>query len=83
MAPLPKAKLFADWVGERLAAHAVPALLDYRSAQYGAEAHPSEEHFLPLFVALGAVGNDMPERHQPRFSYGGLAMDAYVWRARP
>jgi 4,5-DOPA dioxygenase extradiol len=79
-APLPQAHAFSEWVGARLAAHDVPALLDYRATQYGAAAHPTEEHFLPLFVALGAADGDAPARHQPDFSYGGLAMDAYVWR---
>jgi 4,5-DOPA dioxygenase extradiol len=77
--PLPTAKMFADWVGGRLAARDVPALLDYRSTRRGAEAHPSEEHFLPLFVALGAAGGEVPMRRRPRFAYRGLAMDAYVW----
>lgn len=79
-APLPQASAFADWVDTRIAAQDLPDLLDYRSASLGAEAHPSEEHFLPLFVALGAAGDDVPARYQPRFAYGGLAMDAYVWR---
>ena len=81
-APMPKAWQFAEWVADRLAAQDVASLLAYRSAPYGAEAHPSEEHFLPLFVALGAAACDSPQRHQPRFTYGGLAMDAYVWRDR-
>jgi 4,5-DOPA dioxygenase extradiol len=35
----------------------VPALLDYRRlAPHATQAHPSEEHLLPLFVALGAAG---------------------------
>lgn len=79
-ASLPQARAFADWVGSRLAARDVPVLLDYRLADHGIDAHPSEEHFLPLFVALGAAGDDVPARHQPSFAYGGLAMDTYVWR---
>jgi len=78
-APLPQARAFADWLGGRLAARDVRALLDYRTAPFGAEAHPSEEHLLPLFVALGAAAEAVPRRHQPRFTYTGLAMDAYVW----
>jgi len=77
--PLPKALAFADWVGEQLAAQNAPALMNYRTAPYGAEAHPSEDHILPLFVALGAAGNDRPEQYRPSFTYGGLAMDAYGW----
>lgn len=79
-APFPKAQMFADWVADRLATNDVSALVDYRSTPYGAESHPSEEHFLPLFVALGAARGDPPQRYRPRFTYGGLAMDAYVWR---
>lgn len=79
-APWPQARLFADWAAERLAARDIPALLAYRSASYGADSHPTEEHFLPLFLALGAADGDTPLRYQPRFAYGGLAMDAYLWR---
>ena len=78
--PLPKARAFTDWVAGQLTARNVSALLDYRSAPHGAESHPSEEHLLPLFVALGAADGDLPERYRPDFAYAGLAMDAYVWR---
>jgi len=79
MKTFPPARAFADWVGERLAQRDVAALLDYREAGNGAAAHPSEEHFLPLFVALGAAQGTAPRRYQPRFTYGALAMDAYFW----
>jgi len=78
--PVPQAKDFADWVAARVAAQDVAALLDYRSVPHGSASHPTEEHFLPFFVALGAADGDRPTRHQPPFTYGGLAMDAYVWR---
>lgn len=78
--PVPQAKGFADWVAARVQAQDVTALLDYRSAPHGSASHPTEEHFLPFFVALGAADGDRPTRHQPPFTYGGLAMDAYVWR---
>lgn len=81
--PLPKAQAFADWAARQLASGNAPALLDYRSAPHGAEAHPSAEHFLPLIVALGAADGDTPERFSPDYTYGGLAMDAYVWRNSP
>lgn len=78
-APMPAAQAYADWVGERVIAQDTQALLNYRAAPHGADAHPTEEHFLPLFVALGAARGDTAQRHQPRFAYGGLAMDAYRW----
>lgn len=78
-APLPPARQFADWVGERIAARDVQALADFRRAPFGDQAHPSDEHFMPLLAAVGAAGDDAVQRHQPPFTYGGLAMDAYVW----
>lgn len=74
---------FADWMGERIAANDIDSLINYRThSQFGQRAHPSEDHILPLFVALGAANaaaNDKPIRHQPETTYGILAMDAYVW----
>jgi 4,5-DOPA dioxygenase extradiol len=78
-APMPQAQAFSDWVADRLAAQDTEALLNYRSAPYGASAHPTEEHFLPLFVALGAANETTPVRYRPRFTYGALSMDAYLW----
>lgn len=73
------ARAFADWVGGHIDAGNVPALIGYRDTALGVAAHPSQEHFFPLFVGVGAAGNDAVQRYQPPFSYGGLAMDAYVW----
>ncbi len=74
------AREFSDWVGQRLADGQTDALLDYRrQAPHGTCAHPTEEHLHPLFVALGAGGSQPPRRYTPEFTYGGLAMDAYVW----
>lgn len=75
----PEARAFADWVGDSIAARNVPVLIAYRATTLGKGAHPSEEHFLPLFVGVGAAEADSAQRFQPNFSYGGLSMDAYVW----
>jgi 4,5-DOPA dioxygenase extradiol len=80
-APLARAVQFTEWVAEKLAAGDESALLNYRAAPQGAESHPSEEHFMPLLVALGAAAGDRPVRYQPNFTYGALAMDAYLWRS--
>ena len=82
-AAAPQARTFADWVGAQIEAHNTAALIAYRDMPLGVAAHPSEEHFLPLFVGIGAAGNDASRRYQPDFSYGGLAMDAYVWENNP
>lgn len=79
-APDQRASTFTDWIAERIAAGDQTALLDYRCAPYGAEAHPHDDHILPLFVALGAAQGDTPTRYQPDFTYGSLSMDAYLWR---
>ena len=77
-APDHRASIFADWVANHICDQA--ALLNYRSAPYGAEAHPHDDHILPLFVALGAAEGDTPTRYQPHFTYGSLSMDAYLWQ---
>lgn len=75
-----KAQAFADWVKVALLQHDTTALLGYRSSALGKEAHPTPEHIHPLFVAAGAADDDIPGAYRPPFTYGGLAMDAYVWR---
>lgn len=76
---LPYVPAFADWLGEAIAQQDIERLLAYRQrTPAGRLAHPSEEHLLPLFVALGA-GQGVPQRWQPETCYGILAMDAYVW----
>lgn len=72
-----KAVEFSDWLGLHLIEQ--EQILEYRRAAFGAQAHPSEEHILPLFVALGAAGNEKPVRYQPEFTYSALSMDAYLW----
>ena len=77
--PAAYAREFQDWVKAQIDAHDVDALTDYRARNpNGARAHPTDEHFLPLFVALGAAGNDYrAERLYDGIEMGSLAMDAY------
>jgi 4,5-DOPA dioxygenase extradiol len=76
---------FADWLGGRLAARDLEALLDWRArAPAAARAHPTEEHLLPLFVALGAAGDDAAvERLHAGIDDYVLAMDAYAFTRGP
>ncbi|MBX3666585.1 MAG: dioxygenase [Burkholderiales bacterium] len=71
---------FNDWLAERLAAADREALLDYRGrAPHAARNHPSEEHLLPLFAALGAATpGAAPRRLHAAYTYGVIGMDA--WR---
>ena len=79
----PGVHAFADWMGERLAAGDEAALLDYaRQAPDAAHQHPSTEHLMPLFVALGAAGADWrAARLHSSVSYRCLRMDAFRFDA--
>lgn len=72
---------FAEWVHGRLADGQYDTLLDYRAqAPYAQHNHPTDEHLMPLFVALGA-GGEAPrvERVHASYEYGVIAMDAYAF----
>jgi len=77
----PYAREFQSWVHERIEAGDHEALIDYRSrAPHAVRAHPTDEHFLPLFVALGAAPeNTRAERVYDDIEAGVLAMDAYLF----
>ncbi|MFY9314701.1 MAG: class III extradiol ring-cleavage dioxygenase [Burkholderiales bacterium] len=77
--PAAYAREFQAWVKERIDAHALDELADYRRlSRDGVRAHPTDEHFLPLFFALGAAGDDYKaERLYDGIEMGALAMDAY------
>jgi 4,5-DOPA dioxygenase extradiol len=56
------------------------ALLNYRSqAPHAARAHPTDDHFLPLFFALGAAQATIctPNYLSREVMYSMLAMDAF------
>ncbi len=77
-APLPYAKQFQAWVFEQLMHHRVDALTQYQTlAPEALRAHPTPEHFLPLFVALGAAGDSTATQLYDGFEGNALAMDAY------
>jgi len=70
---------FQDWVKQRIDRHELDELADYRRlTPQGVRAHPTDEHFLPLYVALGAAGkNYAAKRLYDGIEMGSLAMDAY------
>ncbi|HPT48955.1 MAG TPA: class III extradiol ring-cleavage dioxygenase [Accumulibacter sp.] len=76
---------FADWLWHALDAGDLAALLDYRrQAPHAARAHPSDEHLLPLYVALGAAcgqdGDYRAERLYAGVDFAILAMDGFAFR---
>ena len=75
------AQEFAAWVRTAVQAHAVKPLINYRSeAPHAARAHPTQEHFLPLLVALGAQQDgDTVQVLDGGMTHGVLSMESYVW----
>ena len=72
---------FADWIGERIVSGDVEDLVDYRSrGPHAVRNHPTDEHLLPLFVALGAAqGARVGSRIHSSHEYGVLRMDAFAF----
>lgn len=75
------AQQFADWVRDAVAARDVDALVDYRRrTPHGERAHPTEEHYLPLLVALGAsFAADAAQRIEGGMTCGVLSMDSFAF----
>ena len=81
-APVPSwVSEFGAWMHTMLQDQQRAALLDYRRQAPSAERnHPTEEHLLPLFVAMGAAGAAAKaERLHASYEYGVLAMDVYAF----
>ncbi len=77
--PLPYVTAFQAWMHDQLVRNDLPALLDYRERAPGAaRAHPSDEHLLPLYVAIGAGGDDVRRVHSD-LKEAALAMDVYTF----
>jgi 4,5-DOPA dioxygenase extradiol len=72
---------FADWFHGGLIERRTGNLLDYRrQAPFATKNHPTEEHLLPLYVALGAAGeNAQAERLHASATYSVLRMDVYAF----
>ena len=71
---------FGEWLHDRVSAGAIDDLLSYRSqGPYAEENHPTEEHLLPFFVALGAADDEAAARVHSSYTYGVMAMDAYCF----
>lgn len=72
---------FDIWMKERLEGNDSQVLLNYREkAPFAVRNHPTEEHLLPLFVAMGAAGETaVVKRLHDSYQYGVLAMDIYAF----
>ncbi len=74
---------FDDWLAATIAQRQWDALLHYRHhAPYAQENHPTDEHLLPLFVALGAAGaNPQGTPLHRSYTYGAFSMAAYAFQS--
>jgi 4,5-DOPA dioxygenase extradiol len=72
---------FIGWMDKHIAAGDEPGLLAYRAnAPYAHENHPTEEHLMPLYVAIGAAGAGWKaEKIHESHEFGVLSMDAFAF----
>lgn len=72
---------FADWFDAALKEGRTDDLFHYRDrAPYARKNHPTEEHLLPVYVAMGAAGSDSTTaRLHASATYGVLRMDVYAF----
>jgi 4,5-DOPA dioxygenase extradiol len=77
----PDVTAFADWMDRAIRDGRRDDLLAYRSrAPHAVANHPTDEHLLPLYVALGAGGPDTkPEHLHNSAMFSILRMDAYAF----
>jgi 4,5-DOPA dioxygenase extradiol len=72
-------RAFSEWMSKAIAENRVDDLINYRTrAPDAARNHPTEEHLLPLYAALGA-GDGKVEHLHGSVMYGFLRMDAFAF----
>lgn len=76
---------FVRWIRRAAVAMDTAALVAYRTqAPHAQRAHPSDEHYLPLLVAIGAsTANEPVEVIDGGVTYGVLSMEGYVFGELP
>lgn len=72
---------FTQWIKTQVQQQAIAEMIDYRGlAPHAVRAHPTEEHFLPLLVALGASEpSDTVAVIEGGTVYEALSMDGFVF----
>ena len=72
---------FSAWMDAKLVAGDTQALLNYRTqAPFAVQNHPTDEHLLPIFTALGAAGEGAKGTSvHSSTDHGVLRMDAYTF----
>lgn len=81
-------KQFDDWLTQAVvnscSEERTQKLIQWSSAPSAQQAHPREEHLVPLFVVAGAAENEAAVRdfHEDSF-FGGIAISGYRFGALP
>lgn len=72
---------FVDWMHDVVKAHDIAQLISYRSvAPFAVQAHPVEDHFYPLLIALAASEeNDHMTMFDGGIMYDALSLDHYLF----
>jgi 4,5-DOPA dioxygenase extradiol len=80
-AEAPYAQEFIAWVGDKIMRRDNQALIAAATqAPHAGRAHPTDEHYLPLLVALGAARQDARVQVlDGGITYGVIGMASYVW----
>ena len=73
---------FDAWAAEAMAAGAIDRLADFRHAPGMPYAHPTVEHYTPLFVTFGAATDPATADHDHRRLQIGLAKRSSSREAR-
>ncbi|MDQ2067348.1 class III extradiol ring-cleavage dioxygenase [Xinfangfangia sp. CPCC 101601] len=72
---------FDKWLGETLAlppAERTAQLLDWEKAPHAREAHAEEDHFIPVYAALGAAEGEVATRvYHDTDLFGGVTASSY------
>jgi 4,5-DOPA dioxygenase extradiol len=79
--PLEWVEAFNEWTAGAVQARRIDDLLHYsQRAPYASQNHPTPEHFLPLFAALGVAHDGEPvTRIHASYDRGLLSLDAYAF----
>lgn len=73
---------FTGWVHDKIEAGATDDLVNYRQlAPHAVDNHPTDEHLMPLFIAIGAGGNGGSKGRRIHSSTrsGVISMDTYAF----
>jgi 4,5-DOPA dioxygenase extradiol len=78
----PYAKAFMGWVRDKVLKNDTQALVEAATqAPHAARAHPTDEHYLPLLVALGAARQRAKlQVLDGGITYGVIGMESYIWQ---